>query len=141
MRHPSAAPLQITTCGYGSTQTITVRGELYMAVSDQIGAAVRAALAEAPEIVVLDLSALGFIDVAGVRAVLGAHRHAQARCARMMIIAARPGVQRVFTLCGVESALPFAAAAATRDALASRARSGRFVRSTTRSLRPARPAA
>jgi anti-sigma B factor antagonist len=93
---------------YGATRTITARGELDVAVTETLAAAMRRALGDAPEIVVLDLSSVTFIDAAGVRAVVSAHRRAQARSAEVTIIPAPTAVHRVFVLVGVASALPFA---------------------------------
>jgi len=94
---------------YGATRTITARGELDVAVTSTLAAAMRRALGDAPQIVVLDLSSVTFIDAAGVRAVVTAHRQAQARGAEVTIIPAREAVHRVFVIVGVAASLPFAA--------------------------------
>jgi anti-sigma B factor antagonist len=112
MEQPSAVvPLEIVVGIYGSTITVTVAGELDFAVAEQLAAVMHPVLADAPEMVVLDLSAVTFIDVAGARAVQGACEHARARSARVTILPGGPGVQRVFKLTGLESRLPFAVAA------------------------------
>jgi anti-anti-sigma factor len=64
-------------------------------------------LADAPEMVVLDLSDVTFIDAAGVRAVHGACRHARAQSTYLTIIPGADCVQNVFRLTDLESALPF----------------------------------
>jgi anti-sigma B factor antagonist len=101
-------PLDIVIRVYGSTSTLTVGGELDFAVAEQLSFALHGVLADAPEMVVLDLSAVTFIDVAGVRAVHGACRHARAQSAYLTIIPGADRVQRVFRLTGLESTLPFA---------------------------------
>jgi anti-sigma B factor antagonist len=99
---------------YGATRTITARGELDVAVTATLAAAMRRALGDAPQIVVLDLSAVTFIDAAGVRAVVSAHRQAQARAAEVTIIPPPGPVHRVFVIVGVASTLPFAARESAR---------------------------
>jgi anti-anti-sigma factor len=103
-----ATPLEIVTRVYGSTSTVTVGGELDVAVAEQFSAALHGVLADAPEMVLLDLSAVTFIDVAGVRVVHGACQRARARSAYLTIIPGADRVQRVFRLTGVEATLPFA---------------------------------
>jgi anti-sigma B factor antagonist len=82
----------------------------------------RHALDDAPQIVVLDLSSVTFIDAAGVRAVVTAHRQAQARGAEVTIIPAPTGVHRVFELVGITASLPFAAGVRAADRGRGRAR-------------------
>jgi anti-sigma B factor antagonist len=126
---PPVATLNVTSRVFGETHAVTVRGEIDIAVVDVLAAAMHRALADAPEIVLLDLSAVTFIDVAGVRAILAAHRHARACGTRMTIVPAVDGAQRVFALIGVESTLPFVAEPTTR-ALASTGRARRSRTST-----------
>jgi anti-sigma B factor antagonist len=104
----SVAPLEIVIGVYGSTSTVTVGGELDVAVAEQFSTALHGVLADAPEMLVLDLSAVTFIDVAGVRVVHGACQRARARSAYVTIIPGGDRVQRVFRLTGLESTLPFA---------------------------------
>jgi anti-sigma B factor antagonist len=109
MQQPvTSLPFEAEVEAYGATRTITARGELDVAVTDTLAAAMRRALDDAPQIVVLDLSSVTFIDAAGVRAVVNAHRQAQARAAEDTIIPAPTAVHRVFELVGVAASLPFA---------------------------------
>jgi anti-anti-sigma factor len=96
-----------SVCGH--TRTVTVEGEVDIAVVDELAAAVDDALRRAPETVVIDLAATDFIDVSGVRTLLRAHGHAVARSVRLVIVPAPPRVQRIFAACGVEGTLPFVA--------------------------------
>jgi anti-sigma B factor antagonist len=99
--------LDSTTCG--TTRTVTVAGELDLAVCDRVQAAVDAAVAACPDTVVVDLSPLAFIDSSGIHALVAAHRHALARDVRLVAIPAPPAVHHVFELCGLDAALPFVA--------------------------------
>jgi anti-sigma B factor antagonist len=109
-RRATSEPFEAELDSYGATSVITVRGELDMAFAATLASAMRRALDDAPQLVVVDLSALSFIDVAGVRALLSAHRHARAQGAETTIIPAPAVVQRVFALMGVDAGLPFAPA-------------------------------
>jgi anti-anti-sigma factor len=96
----------------GTTWTVVVTGELDLAVADRFDAAIGAAIAEAAETVVIDLSALDFVDSTGIHALLRAHREAGARDLRLVIIPASERVQRLFRICAVDSVLPFVPVAA-----------------------------
>jgi anti-sigma B factor antagonist len=101
-------PFEVEVEVYGATRTVTARGELDFAVAATLVAAMRRALDDAPQIVVLDLSGLTFVDAAGVRAVVSVHRQVRTRCAEVTIIPAPEAVHRVFVLAGVAPVLPFA---------------------------------
>jgi anti-sigma B factor antagonist len=91
----------------GTTRTISVSGELDLAVTDAFAASLDDALRHAPRSVVVDLRAAEFIDVTAVRALLAAHRQAISRSVRLVIIPAPYHVHRVFVVCGVKRSLPF----------------------------------
>ncbi len=61
----------------------------------------------APELVI-DLSELDFIDSMGIHFVVTAHEQAQLRGCDLTIVRGRPQVDRVFSLIGLDEALPFA---------------------------------
>jgi anti-sigma B factor antagonist len=94
----------------GATCTVAISGELDLAVSERFEAEVAAALAQAPSTVVVDLSAVDFIDSSGVHVLLSAHRRAAARSLRLVVVAPDRG-RRVFSACGVDRVLDFAGAA------------------------------
>jgi anti-sigma B factor antagonist len=97
----------------GTTRTLVAAGDLDLSVAARFGAAVTTALDSGAETVVLDLGDLGFIDSAGIHALLRANRRAANGGTARLII--RPGsdrVQRVFELCGVAAVLPFVEASA-----------------------------
>ena len=55
---------------------------------------------------VLDLDGVTFVDSAGLGLMLATHERSRAARTRMAIVRARPEVQRVFELTGVEGVLP-----------------------------------
>jgi anti-sigma B factor antagonist len=119
--HQSAFALETRVSG--TTRTVTVVGELDLAVADQLDAAVHDALTARPETVVVDLSRAGFVDSTGVSALVRAHHDATQRAIELLIVPAPGRVHHVFTLCGLDSVLPFTAAPSGDEA----ARSARSV--------------
>jgi len=61
--------------------------------------------------IVLDLSELEFIDSMGIHFVVTAHERAKAEGRTFTIVRGGPQVSRVFSLVGLDEALPFADAA------------------------------
>jgi anti-sigma B factor antagonist len=107
-----AEPLfQLHTSACGTTLTIVCAGEFDLAVDDAFSAAVDSAIGSAPETILIDLSGLAFIDSTGIQALLRAHRRAQSRGVRLVIIPAPERVHRVFRVCRLDGALPFVSTA------------------------------
>lgn len=86
---------------------LAVRGEFDAACADEFGAAVDAVLARpdvTPEIVV-DMSGVGFMDSAGLAALLAAHRRAEASGHRLWVREPTAHAQRVLETAGVADLL------------------------------------
>lgn len=62
--------------------------------------------AGAPKLV-LDLSELEFIDSMGIHFVVTAHERAKERGSELTIVRGGPQVERIFSLVGLDEALPF----------------------------------
>ena len=60
-----------------------------------------------PSELVLDLSELEFIDSMGVHFIVTAHEQAKERGCELSIVRGGPEVSRVFSLVGLDDALPF----------------------------------
>jgi stage II sporulation protein AA (anti-sigma F factor antagonist) len=88
--------------------TVRLSGEFAMEATFTIEPALERVLT-LPSIdrVLLDLSALSFIDSVGMGVVIRFAHDLQARAIPLRIMAAPPGVHRVFELTGVADALPF----------------------------------
>ena len=104
--------LEIATGVCGTTRTVTVSGEIDLAMGDRLGDSLREAIAAAPETVLLDLSDVRFVDSTGIRVLVGAHQHALARDVHLVIMRPPATVFRTFQLTGLDAVLPFVAAAA-----------------------------
>lgn len=79
-------------------------GDLDLASSVELLQAVRAQLRTRPQTLALDLSGVGFIDVAGLRAVISCRRMAAARGAALEVVAVSPPVRRLLELVGLSAA-------------------------------------
>jgi anti-sigma B factor antagonist len=90
----------------GSGAVVRIEGEIDVCVADRMQELLlRMARAHGPRLL-LDLSAVSFMDCAGLRALVLTLRHAE-RCGwSMHLIAASPMVRKIITLTGAEDALP-----------------------------------
>ena len=91
----------------GGTHTIRLIGELDLVNADAVQAELERVEATDAEAIVVDLSALTFMDSTGVQLVLSAHARSRANGDRLSLVRGLTSVQRVFELCGVEDVLPF----------------------------------
>lgn len=66
---------------------------------------------DAPPVLVLDLSALDFMDSTGLRLVVGADHRARARGGRLAVVRGREAVQRIFRITRLEDRLDMVASA------------------------------
>ena len=105
--NPDAVP-SFTVSGEEAGGTVTLRpsGELDMATVPELEAAMQTARGRASG-VVLDLSAVTFIDSTGVSFVMRAHNEATQVGFRLELVPGPPVVQRVFELVGMAHRLPF----------------------------------
>ncbi|MFC4909703.1 STAS domain-containing protein [Actinomadura gamaensis] len=79
---------------------IELRGELDLAGVGQLTDQVRAAF-QRSDIVVVDLTELGFIDSSGLGALIDGYKRANACGGRFTLVAPRPNVMSVFTITGL----------------------------------------
>jgi anti-anti-sigma factor len=94
-----APPLQVEVAWDGAAATVTVTGELDAATASGLAGRLMSVAAARPERLVLDLGRLVFADVAGVRALDGAHRALQAWCP-VILRRPWPSARRSFSLTG-----------------------------------------
>ena len=91
--------------GPGVTR-LTLTGELDLATAPELRAAIHDA-AEDAELVIVDLSALAFMDSAGLCTIVTAHRKLRDAGRRLALTPGQRQVQRVFELTGLADTLPF----------------------------------
>ncbi len=90
----------------GTTLRLTLTGDFDKAVTGQVERALEAARELPLEQIIFDLSALTFLDLAGLRTILNAHRRAQSQAIGVTVIRPRGHANRVFTLTRVGETLP-----------------------------------
>jgi anti-anti-sigma factor len=101
----SSGPLNVKRCG--TATIVSVSGELDLASAPGLNGALADIINNADESVVLDLTAVEFLDSAAMHAVLSIARHATAKDVRLVILPAAPPVHAPFVLAGIEDELPF----------------------------------
>ena len=93
--------------GEGGT-LVRVKGEVDMASAPQLEAAIERARETRPEQLVLDLAAVEFIDVSGLRVLIRAYHRAEEQGERLVIARASRPVRRLLALSGVADLIPIA---------------------------------
>jgi anti-sigma B factor antagonist len=83
-------------------------GELDLATTEQLRAALLAAFDATPGQVVLDLSRLEFIDSTGIHLILEASRTAGGRDHKLVLVPGPRQIRRSFDLAGITERLQFA---------------------------------
>ena len=107
MTHASSPSyLAIITECHGQRSVLRLRGALDAANQDQLRCAIRSVLDHhRPQVLVLDISALGFADCAGLSAVLWAHKHLAGRGHELVLTGIQPLVRRLFNVTGLDTYL------------------------------------
>jgi anti-anti-sigma factor len=100
--------LDVQTHHIGDTDVVAPIGELDLGTAHALGAALAAAGAGAPR-VVLDLRRLTFVDSSGIGIIVKFKRHFAVEGIRFGVVKGDDAVQRAFALCHVEPLLPWTA--------------------------------
>jgi anti-anti-sigma factor len=100
MEHGHEASLQIDVNWDGVVATVTATGELDITTATRLTQRLLAVAAEHPERLVLDLSGLVFVDVAGARALDAAHAQLQTVCP-VILRQPRAAARKVFAITGL----------------------------------------
>lgn len=87
------------------TRVVVLRGELDISTLDEATALIEAAEADAPPVLVVDLSALTFVDSSGVRLVLLADRRARDARRTLQVRLGHGPALRVFRALGLTEKL------------------------------------
>lgn len=110
MTHVSAgrstsSHLAIITEHHGQRSVLRLQGELDVSSRDHLCHAISSALENHPPVLVMDLSGLSFTDCAGLSVLVWAHKR-QAGCGhRLVITGAKPIIQRLLHLTGLDTYL------------------------------------
>lgn len=108
---PAPAPplLKVSVSAQGTSQIVTVSGELDVSRTTEVGNVIDRALAERPETLLLDLSELEFCDSSGVHLILRTNSRTEIGRTRFLVIPPTGAARRVFDLCCVEDYVTFVA--------------------------------
>lgn len=98
--------LNVSVRGRGPSIVVEVDGELDMASAPQLEEALDRAWRDAPDTIVLDLGNLRFMDMSGLRLLLGASQRAEERGTEFTLTNVRDSIRRVLTLVGANGLLP-----------------------------------
>ncbi|PXY32730.1 hypothetical protein BAY60_05055 [Prauserella muralis] len=86
---------------------VVLDGEVDLQTVDQLSAALETQLARKPALLIVDLSAVGFLGAAGLSALLDASRAGLDHGTELRLVAGRRRVvRRIVDLCGLTTALP-----------------------------------
>jgi anti-anti-sigma factor len=88
--------LQVTSRAQGSTHVLSVSGQIDVATVDALAGKIREAIAEEPETVVVDLSAVAFFGSGGLNTLLEADGRARASGCRLVVVPGTGVVRRLF---------------------------------------------
>ena len=90
--------------GVDRTQ-IELRGELDLSTADKVERELDRVEAQGPELLVLDLSGLTFLDSTGLRLIVGADQRARRSDRRLAVVRGPDTVQRVFSITKLDERL------------------------------------
>lgn len=99
--------LEIRTERKGDAHVVALEGELDLDGAERVDRELLRAEAGDARRIVLDLSALRFIDSTGIRLILAADARSRSDGDRLALIRGPRAVQRVFELTGIAERLPF----------------------------------
>jgi anti-sigma B factor antagonist len=103
--------LELSSARHGESVVVTFAGELDISSTARVENELARVEEGAPPVIVLDLSALDFMDSTGLRLVVGADHRARARGGRLAVVRGREAVQRIFRITRLEDRLDMVASA------------------------------
>jgi anti-sigma B factor antagonist len=84
------------------TAAIALRGEIDLATAPTLAACIDDALTHEPDVVELDMSGVEFLDSAGIRVLIGAHRRLGEDPKRLVLKRPNAQLRRVLEVTGVD---------------------------------------
>ena len=108
--------LEVDTEERAGLVRVALRGELDLSTVPQVEKALRDVEAEKPELIVLDLGRLSFLDSTGLRMVMMAEQRARDGGRRLALVRGPESVQRVFSITKLDERLEIVDDVAALDA-------------------------
>lgn len=89
----------------GAETRVALRGELDLSTTDKVQQELERVEAATPDVVVLDLSGLTFLDSTGLRLIVAADQRARAGNRRLVLVKGPAAVHRVFSITKLDERL------------------------------------
>jgi anti-anti-sigma factor len=103
-----ASPYLATTIRHcGRRSVVRLEGELDASTEDRLRSAIGSALDHSPDLLVVDLSALGFMDCSGLSVLVWAHQRLAEQERQLLITGTQPVIPRLIRLTGLDTYLHF----------------------------------
>ena len=90
----------------GENVLVTIRGDLDLQVAARVTEALTELESGAPNLLVIDLRNVSFMDSSGMGVIAGAHARATASGRRFAVVAPPAGVRHAFEISGLEEVVP-----------------------------------
>lgn len=103
--------LSIATEHHARRSVLLLQGELDFCTRDRLRRAISSVLMRRPQILVVDLSGLDFIDCSGLSVLVWAHKRLAEQDRQLFLTGSKPIVRRVIGLAGVDTYLQLSAEA------------------------------
>lgn len=97
--------LEVDTRQGDGAARVSLRGELDLSTVDKVEEALRRVERDEPPVVVVDLSALTFLDSTGLRTIVTADQRARRSNRRLVVVKGPETVHRVFTITRLDERL------------------------------------
>jgi len=91
----------VTVTDVGGSLVLALRGELDMATAPELAAALDPLLQQGPDEVIIDLSALSFLDSSGIAVLVTGQQELTTQDRRLAVRGARPHAMKVFEIAGL----------------------------------------
>lgn len=101
---PKPAPLELSTTDEHGNVVLAVKGEIDATTTDQLRERIRAAFDAGNRRLVVDLSAVDFIDSTGLGVLVGALRYYKEQDGDVLLRSPSPIADRVLTVSGLSAA-------------------------------------
>src|SRR3954454_10408652 len=99
------SPFEVTIAEHGDTVHVMLHGELDISTAGPLEDNLRRVEADAPALLVIDLSRLEFMDSTGLRLLISADQRAREAGRRVVLVRGTDIVQRVLRLTGLDERL------------------------------------
>jgi anti-anti-sigma factor len=98
----------LSTESEGDSALVTVRGDLDIQVAERVAQALLELESRRPEVLVLDLSGLSFLDSSGMGVIAAAQGRAAEAGRRLVVVRPPAGVRSAFELSGLDDVIEMA---------------------------------